>query len=456
MREDLAQRSPVPPAGRPAGTSGSSRSRAYRSATIELVDDGAHWFSIGCRDEVGTIPRASRGGMLGPQRPFLLWRWVTTRVRTLFGQSAETAVRQVVPGQHDVTDGCRGGCSRSRGTAAPGSCRGPGSGRLPAELLRSTNSFARPVGGDVRVAQNSIRGASAFSHVKSSRTRTRSRGRRPWLRRSYSISSSAAASASTSRSRHGDAHALRGHQVAEAVAVGRDDRQVRPHVVEDAGAEREGRLDVREVRATRRRPPRAGSSAGRRARPSVSLKNTCLSVRPRRSLISRVFRDDRHLRHVRVRVRDAQEEQPDVVVLLGDLRDRLDEGRGVEPVVDAAAPDDDLVVLADARAPRRGSPCACAAAAWSPCRTGRSSMSDLRFSSWRVVVRVDTADARRAARARTAAAVRRRRGRSRRAASCSFTTSVVDQDLVPPAGVTASRDPARAARGASGRRGRRP
>ena len=55
-----------------------------------------------------------------------------------------------------------------------------------------------------------------------------------------------------------------------------------------------------------------------------------------------------HLRHVRVGMLDAQEEQAHVGVFHRDLRDRADKSAGIEPVVDSAAPDDDLVVESDA------------------------------------------------------------------------------------------------------------
>ena len=60
------------------------------------------------------------------------------------------------------------------------------------------------------------------------------------------------------------------------------------------------------------------------------------------------LRDSLHLGHVRVRVLDPQEEETHVRVLNGDFSHSPDQRSRIEPVVDSTAPDDHLVVDADA------------------------------------------------------------------------------------------------------------
>ena len=57
---------------------------------------------------------------------------------------------------------------------------------------------------------------------------------------------------------------------------------------------------------------------------------------------------DPHVRHAGVRVLEPHEEQAHVGVAVLEPVDRADQGQRVEPVVDTAAPQDDLVVGPDA------------------------------------------------------------------------------------------------------------
>ena len=146
--------------------------------------------------------------------------------------------------------------------------------------------------------------------------------------------------------RHRDPGARSLQVLGQRVAASGDHGQRRPEVVEDARAEGELGLDVIEVRAD----PDVGFQQV--VLPVVVLDPTLVEehVCPGESeLVGQRTRLDRHphLGHVRVGMLEPEEVEANFGDAGAQLVDRPQQGERIEPVVDPAAPQQDLVVRAD-------------------------------------------------------------------------------------------------------------
>ncbi len=147
--------------------------------------------------------------------------------------------------------------------------------------------------------------------------------------------------------RDGQAEAAGVDERGEDVALRADHRQAGPQVVEHPGAEGEGGLDVVEVVADAHVGVEQVVGPVVVADPFLVEEHVGAGQAPLRRK-GAGGEGHPHLRHVRVRVLHAQEEQPDVVAAVLEQVHGLDQRERVEPVVDPAAPQDDLVPGADA------------------------------------------------------------------------------------------------------------